>query len=57
MKQLDEIVWADLCELLMHPESIRQALERAQSGEWLPKAPARAARSLAQGQQEPVAAD
>ena len=25
MKQLDAVVWADLCDLLLHPESIRQA--------------------------------
>ena len=37
MKQLDAVVWADLCDLLLHPQSIRQALERAQSGEWLPQ--------------------
>jgi site-specific DNA recombinase len=37
MKQLDEVVWADVCDLLMHPQALRQALERAQSGEWLPQ--------------------
>ena len=37
MKQLDTVVWADLCDLLLHPESIRQALQRAQSGAWLPQ--------------------
>ena len=37
MRQLDEVVWADLCDLLTHPETIRQALGRAQSGEWLPQ--------------------
>jgi site-specific DNA recombinase len=37
MRQLDEVVWEDLCDLLTHPEAIRQALGRAQRGEWLPQ--------------------
>jgi site-specific DNA recombinase len=37
MRQLDEVVWADLCDVLTHPEIIHQALGRAQSGEWLPQ--------------------
>ena len=37
MRQLDELVWTDLCDLLTHPEAIRQALGRAQNGEWLPQ--------------------
>lgn len=37
MKQLDEVVWADLCDVLSHPEAIQQAVERAQSGQWLPQ--------------------
>jgi site-specific DNA recombinase len=36
-KQLDEIVWQDLCEVIREPELIRQALERAWSGNWLPQ--------------------
>jgi site-specific DNA recombinase len=36
-QQLDELVWQDLCEILMHPESITHALERAQGGCWLPQ--------------------
>src|SRR3954451_4024215 len=35
-EQLDGVVWADLCEVVQHPDLITQALERAQSGEWLP---------------------
>jgi site-specific DNA recombinase len=35
--QLDELVWQDLCEAVRHPESIAQALERAQGGHWLPQ--------------------
>lgn len=31
------MVWQDLCEVLTHPESIRQALERAQEGQWVPQ--------------------
>jgi site-specific DNA recombinase len=36
-KQLDEIVWQDLCVVMREPELIRQALERAWSGNWLPQ--------------------
>jgi site-specific DNA recombinase len=36
-RQLDSVVWADLCDLLAHPETIRQAMQRAQSGQWLPQ--------------------
>jgi site-specific DNA recombinase len=36
-QQLDELVWQDLCEILMHPKSIMHALERAQGGCWLPQ--------------------
>ena len=35
--RLDELVWADLCELLTHPEQVTQALERAHGGNWLPQ--------------------
>ena len=34
--QLDELVWADLCAVLRHPEAVAGALERAQSGAWVP---------------------
>lgn len=33
--QLDQIVWADLCQVIAHPESLKQALERAHNGHWL----------------------
>jgi site-specific DNA recombinase len=36
-QQLDALVWLDHCQLLAHPQMIRQALERAQSGCWLPQ--------------------
>lgn len=36
--QLDKLVWQDLCDLLSHPERIAHAMERAQSGQWLPQA-------------------
>src|SRR5260221_13767355 len=36
-EQLDELVWQDVCQVLMHPELITTALERAQAGEWLPQ--------------------
>jgi site-specific DNA recombinase len=35
--QLDELVWKDLCEVMMHPEIITAALQRAQAGAWLPQ--------------------
>ncbi|HSK36232.1 MAG TPA: recombinase family protein, partial [Actinomycetota bacterium] len=35
--QLDELVWADLCAVLQHPELVAQALERAYSGAWVPQ--------------------
>jgi site-specific DNA recombinase len=35
--QLDQLVWQDLCEVITHPESIAQALQRAQGGHWLPQ--------------------
>jgi site-specific DNA recombinase len=35
--QLDELVWADLCAVLQHPELVAQALERAHSGAWVPQ--------------------
>jgi site-specific DNA recombinase len=35
--QLDELVWQDLCEMLMHPDRIATALYRAQGGQWLPQ--------------------
>lgn len=34
---LDALVWADLRELLAHPDSIAYALERAHGGHWLPQ--------------------
>lgn len=34
---LDTLVWDDLCDLLIHPESIAYALERAHGGHWLPQ--------------------
>jgi site-specific DNA recombinase len=34
---LDDLVWQDLCDVLTHPDSIAQALERAQAGAWLPQ--------------------
>jgi site-specific DNA recombinase len=36
-QQLDQIVWQDLCEIMIHPDSIMQGLERAQGGYWLPQ--------------------
>jgi site-specific DNA recombinase len=36
-RELDELVWQDLCEVLTHPESIGEALQRAHGGGWLPQ--------------------
>ena len=36
-ERLDGLVWADLCELLSHPEQVSQALARAHGGQWLPQ--------------------
>src|ERR671932_644112 len=35
-QRLDELVWDDLCHVLLHPEHLAQALLRAQTGAWLP---------------------
>jgi site-specific DNA recombinase len=35
--QLDEQVWKDLCEVMMHPDIITAALQQAQGGAWLPQ--------------------
>jgi site-specific DNA recombinase len=37
MRQLDEVVWTDLCLVLQHPDTIAEALNRAQCGAWLPQ--------------------
>jgi len=36
-RQLDDIVWTDLCEVIAHPKSLKHALERAHTGYWLPQ--------------------
>ena len=36
-QQLDEWVWQDLCAVIRHPENTIRALQRAQSGQWLPQ--------------------
>jgi site-specific DNA recombinase len=36
-KQLDALVWHDLCAVVTHPTVITQALQRAQGGYWLPQ--------------------
>jgi site-specific DNA recombinase len=37
MRQLDEVVWNDVCAVLAHPETLAVALARAQNGAWLPQ--------------------
>jgi site-specific DNA recombinase len=36
-KQLDDLVWNDLCEVLTHPDRIKIALERAHGRHWIPQ--------------------
>ncbi|MEL6887037.1 MAG: recombinase family protein [Pseudomonadota bacterium] len=36
-QQLEEIVWEDLCQVLKHPKTIAQAMERLHAGHWLPQ--------------------
>jgi site-specific DNA recombinase len=48
--QLDDLVWHDLCEVLSHPEMISNALQRAQSGAWLPQELQARRENLHQGQ-------
>lgn len=37
VKQLDHLVWKDLCEVLTHPDMIKHALERAHGRHWIPQ--------------------
>jgi site-specific DNA recombinase len=50
-QQLDALVWADLCDVLTHPASLTQALERAHGGHWLPQELQARRDQLRQGQQ------
>jgi site-specific DNA recombinase len=36
-ERLEALVWTDLCELLVHPQQVTQALESAHGGNWLPQ--------------------
>jgi site-specific DNA recombinase len=36
-ERLDQLVWDDLCAIVLQPEQITQALERAHGGCWLPQ--------------------
>jgi site-specific DNA recombinase len=36
-RQLDDLVWEDLCALLTEPEQLAQGLARAHAGNWLPQ--------------------
>jgi site-specific DNA recombinase len=36
-RQLDALVWQDLCDLLLLPDQLTAALERAHAGQWLPQ--------------------
>lgn len=49
--QLDALVWQDLCQVLLHPESLTQALQRANGEQWLPQDLQARRRQFRQGQQ------
>jgi site-specific DNA recombinase len=51
-RQLDELVWRDLCALLTHPDLIAQALARAHGGQWLPQELQARRENLRKGQQQ-----
>jgi site-specific DNA recombinase len=51
VKQLDELVWNDLCNVIQHPEMIIQAMEQAQNGSWLPQAIQARRETLKRGQE------
>ncbi len=36
-RDLEAVVWTDLCEVLSHPDIITAAIERARGGHWLPQ--------------------
>jgi site-specific DNA recombinase len=36
-RQIETLVWNDLCQVLQQPEVIAQAMERARGGHWLPQ--------------------
>jgi site-specific DNA recombinase len=36
-RALDDLVWPDLCTLLLEPERLAAALRRAHGGQWLPQ--------------------
>jgi site-specific DNA recombinase len=36
-RQLEDLVWCDLCEVLQHPQIVTAAMERARGGHWLPQ--------------------
>ena len=51
-RQLDDLVWRDLRELLTNPESVSQALARAHGGDWLPQELQARRENLRKGQQQ-----
>jgi site-specific DNA recombinase len=50
-RQLDELVWNDLVELLTNPERLDQALDQARGGAWLPQQYQARRAQLRRGQQ------
>jgi len=51
-RQLDDLVWQDVCDVLMEPELIAHALERAHGGHWLPQELKSRLQGLARAQQQ-----
>jgi site-specific DNA recombinase len=49
-ERLDQLIWEDLSALLTEPEQVRQALERAHGGAWLPQELQARQESLRRGQ-------
>jgi site-specific DNA recombinase len=49
-QQLDDLVWQDLCDVIMHPQSLTHALERAYGGHCLPQELQARRESLRRGQ-------
>ena len=49
---LDDLVWRDLCDVLTHPDSLAQGLERAHAGAWLPQELQARRAQLKQGSQQ-----
>jgi len=52
VQKLDALVWHDMVEILTQPELVTVALQRSQSGEWLPEALASKQKALQRTQRQ-----